>query len=155
MTDSVLCIGIGNKFRRDDGVGIEVARVLKTMKLPHVRVIEQTGEGAALMDAWTGAEKVILVDAALSGREPGTIYRINAHEQQVPRDFFSYTTHAFSVAEAVEMARTLGQLPPTLIVYGVEGKEFSEGIGLSPIVEQAVQAVLEKIVGEIYAATPE
>lgn len=155
MTDSVLCIGIGNEFRQDDGVGIEVARVLKTMKLPHVRVIEQTGEGAALMDAWAGAEKVILVDAVLSGQEPGTIYRINAHEQQIPRDFFSYTTHAFSVAEAVEMARTLSQLPPTLIVYGVEGKAFSEGIGLSPIVEQAVQAVLEKIVGEIYAAAPE
>jgi hydrogenase maturation protease len=151
----VLCIGIGNEFRQDDGVGIEVARVLKTMKLPHVRVIEQTGEGAALMDAWAGAEKVILVDAVLSGQEPGTIYRINAHEQQIPRDFFSYTTHAFSVAEAVEMARTLSQLPPTLIVYGVEGKAFSEGIGLSPIVEQAVQAVLEKIVGEIYAAAPE
>ncbi|MBZ0306719.1 MAG: hydrogenase maturation protease [Anaerolineae bacterium] len=155
MSDSVLCIGIGNEFRHDDGIGIEVAHVLLTMKLPHVRVIEQTGEGAALMDAWAGAERVILVDAALSGQPPGTIYRINAHEQQIPRDFFSYTTHAFSVAEAIEMARTLNQLPPTLIVYGIEGKDFSEGIGLSRVVEEAVQQVLEQIVGEIYATTPE
>lgn len=155
MSDSVLCIGIGNEFRRDDGIGIEVARVLRTMKLPHVRVIEQTGEGAALMDAWAGAERVILVDAVLSGQTPGTIYRINAHEQKIPRDFFSYTTHAFSVAEAIEMARTLNQLPPVLLVYGIEGKDFSEGTGLSRVVEEAVQQVLEQIVGEIYATTPE
>lgn len=155
MSDSVLCIGIGNEFRRDDGIGIEVARVLRTMKLPHVRVIEQTGEGAALMDAWAGAERVILVDAVLSGQIAGTIYRINAHEQKIPRDFFSYTTHAFSVAEAIEMARTLNQLPPVLLVYGIEGKDFSEGTGLSRVVEEAVQQVLEQIVGEIYATTPE
>jgi len=47
------------------------------------------------------------------------------------------------------LARALGRLPPRLIVYGVEGKAFEAGVGLSPEVKAAVQEVAERVLGEL------
>jgi hydrogenase maturation protease len=145
----VLVIGIGNEYRHDDVVGLIVARCLREKNLDHVEVLEMSGEGAALIEAWKGTEMVILVDAVHSGAEPGTIFRFEAHQQPIPTKFFRYSTHAFSVAEAIELARSLGQLPSKLIVYGIEGKNFETGQGLSPEVELAALTVLQQILREL------
>jgi hydrogenase maturation protease len=144
----LLVIGVGNEFRRDDGVGLVVARRI-AQECPDVTVIEQSGEGAALMEAWQSDETVYLIDAVSSGAAPGTIHRFSAHEQEIPAQFFSYSTHAFSVAEAIEVARVLNHLPPRLVVYGVEGQDFGSGLGLSATVEQAAHRLTARILEEI------
>ncbi|HID50757.1 MAG TPA: hydrogenase maturation protease, partial [Anaerolineae bacterium] len=58
----MLVIGVGNIFRGDDSVGLVVARRVREAAPPDVVVLEQSGEGAALMEAWREAEFVILVD---------------------------------------------------------------------------------------------
>ncbi len=143
----MLVIGIGNEYRGDDGIGLVVARRIAE-KCTNIPVIEQSGEGAALMEAWQNDDFVLLIDAVSSGAAPGTIHRFDALEREIPTQFFSYSTHAFSVAEAVEMARTLGNLPPRLIVYGVEGRNFEFGVGLSSVVEQAAERVTVRILRE-------
>lgn len=146
---NTLVIGLGNAFRGDDGVGRVVARRLREIALPGVTVREESGEGAALMEAWMDAGAVILVDAVQSGAAPGTIHRLDATRTPVPSRFFHYSTHAFSVAEAVELARALNQLPPHLILYGIEGGDFTAGEQLSPEVAAAVDELLPRIRQEI------
>ncbi|HXG91676.1 MAG TPA: hydrogenase maturation protease [Blastocatellia bacterium] len=90
------------------------------------------------MEAWSGANRVVIIDAARSGAAPGTIHQLDAHAQRMPERFFHYSTHAFSLAEAIDLARALGQLPSDLIVYSIEGKTFEPGVGLSPGVEKSV-----------------
>src|SRR3982751_5456111 len=119
-----LVLGSGNEYRSDDAGGLLVARQVRTAALPGVVLGEESGEGVALMQAWEGAARVILCDAVVSGGAPGTIYRLDAQAGPIPARFFNYSTHAFSVAEAVELARALDRLPPRLIIYGVEGRDF-------------------------------
>ena len=69
----VLVVGIGSEYRNDDSVGLVVAREIHEKLFPSVTVKEESGEGAALMEAWQGYETVILVDAISSGAKPGTI----------------------------------------------------------------------------------
>nr|BAL55541.1 hydrogenase 2 maturation protease [uncultured Acetothermia bacterium]BAL58964.1 hydrogenase 2 maturation protease [Candidatus Acetothermum autotrophicum] len=145
----ILIIGVGNPSRRDDAVGLVVARALRARNLKHIEIIELSGEGAALLEAWQGAERVVIVDAMQSGAAPGTILRFEAHRQRIPTKFFRYSTHNFGLAEAIELGRALGQLPQELIVYGIEGKDFSLGEGLSPEVASAISQVLEKILAEL------
>lgn len=142
---NTLIIGVGNEFRGDDGVGIAIARRLRAEAPAHVTILEASGEGAALMEAWKGASRVFVIDATRSGSPPGTIRRFEAQAEPLPSRFFHYSTHAFSVAEAVEMARALNQLPPQLIVYGIEGKNYSAGEGLSPEVEKAADSVIARL----------
>ena len=152
----VLIIGVGNSYRGDDAAGLIIARKLRAQLPEDIKIIEQSGEGAALLETWKNAEHVILVDAAHSGAAPGTIFRFEAHKQALPTQFFHYSTHAFSVAEAVELARVLKQMPNTLIVYGVEGNNFAAGIALSPDIEKAIPEVTARIIHELelQAQTP-
>ena len=148
-SSTILVIGVGNEFRNDDGAGIAVARQLLEESPRPITIVEASGEGAALMESWKGYERVIVVDATSSGSFPGTIHRFEAHRQPLPAQFFHYSTHAFSVAEAIEMARALDQLPPELIVYGIEGRNFAAGEGLSPEVENAASLVVDRVLCDL------
>ena len=144
-----LVIGLGNEYRRDDAVGLVVARRLREAAPESVLVLEETGEGASLLESWQDADTVILIDAVQSGAAPGTVHRLDARAQPIAKKFFRFSTHAFGLAEAVELARALGRLPPRLTVYGVEGKSFEAGVGLSPEVEAAAQVVVDRVLGEL------
>jgi hydrogenase maturation protease len=145
-----LIIGIGNEYRGDDAIGLIVARRLKGRLPDSSTVLEQSGEGAALMEAWRGVETVIIIDAVISGAEPGTIRRLDAKTQSLPKDAFRCSTHAFGVAEAIELSRAMGELPRSLIVYGIEGKNFAAGVGLSPEVEKAACEAVRRVFAETH-----
>lgn len=149
----VLVVGVGNAYRSDDAVGLIAARQIAARQLPNVQAVEARGEGAALIEAWRDAEVVIEIDAVRSGVKPGTIFRFDARAESLPAHFFHYSTHAFSVAEAVELARVLNQLPPRVVVYGIEGKLFDAGVGLSMEVERAAQSVVSRVMRHIRFAS--
>jgi hydrogenase maturation protease len=144
-----LLIGVGNEYRSDDGVGLIVARKIHEKLIPSVTVKEESGEGAALMEAWQGFQNVIIVDAVSSGAMPGTIFRIDANKETVPIKFFHYSTHAFSVSEAIELARVMNVLPPKIVVYGIEGNNFAAGTTISLLIQQAAQKIIEQIITDI------
>jgi hydrogenase maturation protease len=140
-----LVIGIGNPFRRDDGVGVLVAKEIAAAGRDDIEVRIESGEGGSLMELWKGAERVVIIDAVRSHSAPGKIHQIDATKQHVPSEFFHYSSHAFGVAEAIELARALGELPPAVTVVGIEGKDFSSGTELSSEVEIAARVVLASV----------
>ena len=150
----ILVIGVGNEYRSDDAAGLVVARRLRQLSLGNVTVIEESGEGTDLMESWKGADTVIIVDAASSGAKPGTIHRIDARAQRIPTGLLRYSTHAFSVGEAVELARAMNRLPPRMVVYGVEGERFDEGTVLSRAVQGSVDAVVDLVLKQLRTAAP-
>ena len=146
---SIVIIGVGNEYRSDDGVGVVIARRLKAQLPTEIKILEASGEGVSLLEAWQGATSVVVLDAAHSGAPPGTIHRFDASTEAIPSAFLNYSTHAFSVAEAVELSRVLHELPPRMIVYGIEGSNFEAGVELSPVVEDAVTLVVARVVSEL------
>src|SRR5690349_7192119 len=141
----MLVIGIGNSYRSDDGAGPAVLALLRTMHLPGVWLLECDGDCSILLEAWQGADAVVLVDAVSSSAPPGTIYHFDLLARQLPRDLSFQSTHAFGVAEALELGRVLNQLPASLTLYAIEGKSFATGIGLSDEVTPAVQEVAQQL----------
>jgi hydrogenase maturation protease len=146
---TALVVGIGNPDRGDDGIGPLVARRLVGRAPPEVTIIERAGDTLALIDDWTGYEIVILIDAAAPGANPGSIYRIDLLTTQLPADISFSSTHAFGVGNAVGLARTLGLLPRSLVVYAIEGANFEPGVHLSPSVAAAVEKVVAHVVAEL------
>ncbi|MGO9268745.1 MAG: hydrogenase maturation protease [Terriglobia bacterium] len=150
----ILVIGIGNEYRGDDAVGLIVTRRLAERRDLTFTLLEHNGDGAVLMEAWQGAETVIAVDAVNSGAEPGTTHRLDASRQSLtdltalPPEAWRGSTHAFSLVQAVELSRTLHQLPLHFVVYGIEGRNFEAGTGLSLEVAKAVPKVAESILLE-------
>jgi hydrogenase maturation protease len=91
-----------------------------------------------LIDLWNGHDHVILLDAVRSGATPGTIVRRNLVAAPLPREWFHLSSHQLGIADAVELARTMGQLPRRLVFVGIEGERFESGVGLSPRVTAAL-----------------
>lgn len=143
----VVVIGIDNSFRRDDGVGAEVASTVRALVPPTVSVLTLDGESARLVDAWSGADVAIVVDAVRSGRVPGDIRRLDI--DALPGVETRAGTHGFGLAEAVELARVLDRLPGRLVLWGVEGADFAEGCGLTPAVARAVPLAARRIAREV------
>jgi len=148
----VLVIGVGNDYRSDDAVGLAIVRTLKAKELPGTLCLEGDGDGTSLIDTWSHTSTVIIIDAISSSAQPGTIYRFDVLTQPLPASYSFSSTHAFGVAEAIQLARTLDQLPTSLIVYGIEGKKFVAGTELSPEVERAVQEVVELVEREVHVS---
>jgi hydrogenase maturation protease len=155
--DDILIVGIGNIFRGDDAVGLAAARLFQEMQLPGVKVLELDGDLTGLLDEWQGVRKVIVIDAVTSKAAPGTIFRFKAHEEPLPQKMFATccSCHAFGVAQQIEIARSLNQLPPCLIVYGIEGKDFTLGSKLSPEVQQALPRVVEQVRQDLGLSEPQ
>jgi len=144
-----LVIGIGNPERQDDSIGIVIARKLKEWSPVKLSIVEVSGEATELIDLFGKTSKVIVVDAICSGQEAGCIHCIDATEQPIPADWFSqYSTHDFGLAEAVELARNLEQLPEHLLIIGIEGVLFEMGANLSPEVEDAIRPAIELILSK-------
>jgi hydrogenase maturation protease len=144
-----LVIGVGNDFRNDDAIGLMAARHLKTVLGEAACVEECSGDGVILQEMWENAERVILVDALSSGRPPGTIYRLEIDETPLPSRFFNSSTHNYVVAEAIEMARALGQLPPHVVIIGIEGEDFGYGQQLTSSVRNQFDRLVETVKQEL------
>ncbi len=149
MDHNILVIGIGNRFRNDDGLGLVVAGKLKGRVPDNVEVAECADDGTNLVERWSGFTFVIAIDALSSGAPPGTIERIDLRTDAIPSEKFHCSTHAFGLSASVELARSLGTLPEQLVIYGIEGVDFAMGEVLSPVVRESADRVVSLIQNEI------
>jgi hydrogenase maturation protease len=139
----MLVIGCGNRDRSDDGAGVMVAERVRKLG---VKAEICTGESLALIEAWNGADDVVLVDAVVTGAPVGKVWLWDGG--QVTQGDISISTHGYGVAEAIKLARILDRLPKRLRVFGIEGRLFDFGSEISAEVMCAVEEVVEQITAE-------
>ena len=139
-------IGVGNPYRRDDGVGPAVIGRLRDRTPTGVRLDESDGEPSQLLELWADADFAIVVDAVrtIDGR-PGRI-----HRRQVGRPVgAAASSHRIDLGDAVALAAAVDRLPGTLLLYGVEVVDTSYGSGLTPAVETAADEVAAAIAARL------
>lgn len=138
MADSVV-ICVGNAARGDDAAGPAVASEIRRIR-PDVPVKESTGDPYQLLELFSEVKQAVIVDAVLSGEQPpGTVYAVHAGASPVPASPQA-SSHGMGLAEAIELARTLGRLPDRLVVVGIEATDLRAGVELTPAVAAAIPA---------------
>lgn len=143
----ILCCG--NPGRGDDGLGPAVARQLVQAGIAAKTV---DGHAATLLDAWSGCRWAIIVDAVVTGAPPGTLHRWNSLPGTAS---MPSSTHGLGVREAMQLGRLLDNIPPSLVVIGVEAQSFEPGAPLSQPVEEALTAVVAQIRAELETLSQE
>ena len=142
-----LLVGVGNRARRDDGVGPVVAARVGAL-LPDVPVAELSGDATRMLDLWADADLVVVVDAVRTGDPVGTCrrwcWREGAWDTVPPPSQVS--SHLVGVREALDLATALDRLPATLVVVGVEVADLGLGPGMSTAVAGAVDDAVELVV---------
>jgi hydrogenase maturation protease len=147
MNPESVVIGIGNSYRRDDGVGHVVADRIAERRIPGVRVITVTGEPGAILDAWEGVSRAIVVDAAVGqGVRPGEIHRWTPGDINVTG---VVSSHALGPAQTFALAEALGRAPRELVVFSIGVSDVGQGVGLTPEVTAAVPEMVDIIGAEV------
>ena len=140
-------IGIGNPYRRDDGIGPALAQRLTKLVTPDVDIRVLDGEPTGLLDAWTGARLAIVVDAVLS--HPARPDQIPSTSMPTLTGTPATSSHGLGVPEAVRLGQALDRLPKRLIVYAVEAADLGHGTGLSPAVAATLPELLDAILADL------
>jgi hydrogenase maturation protease len=144
----IVVIGIGNPYRRDDGVGPAVVQRLAAERVTAAALVESDGEATTLLEQWQGRRLAIVVDAAhtpvpVSGR---------IHRLDLPFAGSSSTSsHGLDLGLAVRLAGELGRLPQRLLVFAVEAAETGYGCELSPAVARSVDEIVAELRGLLRA----
>jgi len=145
----ILVIGLGNPFWGDEGAGIVVVQKLREEKLPDWVDVKDGGTpGLGLMSLLDGYSRVIVVDAADMGLEPGEWKSFELDEVHLASDEGSRFAHQFGLAEFVELAGILGVKVPPVKIYGIQPQRLGFTEELSPAVAKAVEEVKEALLKE-------
>lgn len=145
-------IGVGNEFRRDDGIGPALVEYLRPLDLARVRLVIADGEPTQLLDAWAGADLAVVVDAVLLEPSlPGRIHRTSV--EQIPRSGRAPSSHGLGIPEALLLGQALDRIPRRMAVFAVEAAEFGYGNGLSAAVAAALPDLAEAVLAELGVTT--
>lgn len=143
-------IGLGNELLGDEGVGIEVVRILKEkikdIDCKDVEVYEGGVSGFMLLSLIEGKEKVVIVDAVVAKGKPGEVYRFKISEAADRGMILSI--HDLDFVKCYRMAKEVANLPENVIVVGIEPEKLEFG-GLSSKVREAIPRALELVIEEI------
>jgi hydrogenase maturation protease len=137
-------------MRHDDGVGAAVIQWLTAeASLPSdVELLDAGMPRPETVLLFQEFHRLILIDAADLGLDVGDWVRIPLS----PSQFHSRSekhlsnSHAFGLAEALNIGHALNLLPPVILFYGVQPGDLSWSYGLSEEVKQAVPTICNNIV---------
>jgi hydrogenase maturation protease len=151
----ILVAGIGNAWLRDDGFGGEVAKRLGERELPEEAAVFDFGTGGLDLayEVMRGYDALILLDVSRQGGEPGTLYVMEADEDDVDagiEDGQVINPHGMDPQTVLRFVKSLGAWPGKVVVIACEPAQVEEmGFGLSDgvagAVDGAVNLVLETI----------
>jgi hydrogenase maturation protease len=133
---------------------------LEARELPTGTAVLDFGTGGLDLayEVMRGYDALLLVDVSRQGGEPGTLYVMEALEEEIEagiEDGQIINPHAMDPQTVLRFVKTLGGWPGKVMVVACEPAEVEEmGIGLSPDVATAVDGAVELVVrtiGELQA----
>lgn len=155
----IAIIGCGNRNRRDDGVGGEVLRLLAARGIAdepgRMKLLDAGTDGAAVMFAARGCQRLIVIDACRSGADPGAVFEVPGEALDIdpvpPVGMHSFRwDHAIAAGRRIFGERFLGEVT----VFLIEAESLDFGIGLGARVAASAAVVADRIAALVGRVTP-
>jgi hydrogenase maturation protease len=150
----LLILGVGNVLMGDEGVGVHAARVLEGEPWPPGVTVIDGGTGGFHLLSWlSDHDTVVLIDATLDGRPPGTV---SVSEPRYASDFpRSLSAHDIGLRDLIESAALLGELPRMHLVTVSVSDVQPMRLALSAAVENAIPRVVALVRSTVERALEE
>jgi hydrogenase maturation protease len=143
-TKKVLVIGLGNILLQDDGIGVRVVEHLRTQIFPpdiEIQFIDAGLTPDLTVFLEKGISKLIIIDAAETGGNPGDVLTINPLDVQNEAS----SIHGMDLQQNLELMRMAGTLPESVVIVGVEPADMSPGMELTEKLRTALPGILERV----------
>ena len=147
-----LILGVGSSILTDDSVGLVVAGILKERLASRDDVDVGFNEeaGFSLLEESLGYDRMAVVDSILTGREPGTVMRLDLAD--LGRTIHSNSPHGANLATVMELGRQQEMdVPSVVVIYAIEVVDvLTFGEELTPALAARVDAIADEIESELF-----
>ena len=137
-------LGIGNIILEDEGVGVRAVEALQAQYRlpPEVEAIDGGTAGMELIEALSRVDLLVVLDAILAGKPPGTIVSLAGDE--VPSFFRSkLSPHQIALPDVLASLELLDQLPKQTLIFGVQPQSMELGMELTAPVAACIPELVQ------------
>ncbi len=152
-TPRIVVIGIGNLLLKDEGIGIHVLKALQESGLPPDISLIDGGTSPDFISYTRAGDKLIIIDAARAGGEPGTVYRFQPEDLTEDKAVLS-TSHEVGVVQNLKLMSLMGNEPEETVIIGIEPGEIDFGTELSTGLQAKLPGIVRIILKEIGPLQP-
>jgi len=140
----VTVLGIGNLIMGDEGVGVHVVRRLEEMcRLSFIDYVDGGTGGFHLLGYFTDSDLVVIIDATMDGRIPGTVTQLHP---EFSRDYPpTLVSHDIGLKDMLDAVHLLDQKPEMVLFTLTISDPTKVSMDLSPEIQRAVRPAAEKI----------
>jgi hydrogenase maturation protease len=144
--------GLGSPFG-DDQLGWSVVEslqqkpALEPMLADGLQLQVCDRPGLLLLELMRGASCVYLIDAVKTGVAVGTFHRFK--NEEIVSITHVLSTHAVGLGETIKIGRALNELPPEIVLYGIEIGDMDYQFKLSLAIQEAIKEVTQQIEKDI------
>ncbi len=134
-------VAVGNRFMKDDGIGIIVAEKLRDrMTDTELEIIIGETDCQSSLSLLSEGDFVILLDAFLTGSEPGSVHIFSINDALL-QPSGSFMQHDMSIIELMKLYNCNFEG----YIIGIEAADISFGDELSPVLEEKFPQIYSKI----------
>jgi hydrogenase maturation protease len=144
----IVVIGVGNLLMKDEGIGIHALEALQEIDLPPDVKLIDGGTSPDLIAYTQAGDKLIIIDAAKAGDEPGAIYRFRPEDLAVEKGTLT-SSHELGVVQNLSLMSLLGTKPSEIIIIGIEPAVIDAGLELSPLLQRKLPDIVKVVLKEI------
>jgi hydrogenase maturation protease len=144
----IVVIGVGNLLLKDEGIGIHAVQSLQEIGLPLEIKLIDGGTSPDLIAYTRAGDKIIIIDAARAGGEPGTIYRFKPEDLAAEKGSLA-SAHELGVLENLSLLSLTGNEPAEIVIIGIEPGEIGWGMELSAVLQQKLPEIVKVVLKEI------
>ena len=150
ITPRIVVIGVGNLLMKDEGIGIHAVQELQAIDLPPDVKLIDGGTSPDLISYTRAGDKMIIIDAARAGGEPGAIYRFKPEDIAAGKGSLN-SAHEMGVVENLNLMTFTGNKPAEVVIIGIEPAVIDWGMELSPQLEKRLPEIIKAVLKEIQA----
>ncbi len=144
-------LGLGNYAMGDDSIGLRLVEHIADNALEDgFEAVEIGNNGMNVLTYFEpDTEKIVVVDAADVGREPGETLCFSPDEVESQKAVGNISTHEGDILKLIELACQIDQHIPPIRIVAIQPKSMAMSDTLSPELEQNFPTYIETIIKEV------
>ncbi len=150
MSYRIVVLGIGNTILCDEGLGVKALERIRERYdfSPKIELIDGGTIGIDLLYFIEGADKLLVFDAVLGDKHPGSLYLFK--NEEVKKYFRrKVSMHEIGFQEVLGLLEVKGKEIKEMVVMGIEPKVIDIGTELSPEVEKSMDKLIDMAIGQL------
>ena len=145
----ITLLGLGSLLMQDEGVGVHAVRYLQEhYETTGLEIIDGGTGGMDLLPFIENRDRLLVVDAANFGKEPGYIGILR--NEEIPALFgVKASLHHLGLADVLAAAQLMDMAPKEICLIGIQPQTIALGLELTELIQKKLPDLVALIIKQL------